>query len=111
MKTTLIVILALLFTIANGQEMPAHKHGADSTGAKVKSIKLVSLYVCPMHPEVKSENPGKCPKCKMDLVKSAPVKVKDMKAVYACPMHSEVTSEKPGRCPKCGMTLVLKKNK
>jgi cytochrome oxidase Cu insertion factor (SCO1/SenC/PrrC family) len=26
-------------------------------------------YVCPMHPEVKSSKPGKCPKCKMDLRK------------------------------------------
>lgn len=26
-------------------------------------------YVCPMHPEVTSTAPGKCPKCGMDLVK------------------------------------------
>lgn len=26
-----------------------------------------SLYVCPMHPEVTSDKPGKCPKCGMDL--------------------------------------------
>lgn len=26
-------------------------------------------YVCPMHPEVTSDAPGKCPKCGMDLVK------------------------------------------
>ena len=25
-------------------------------------------YVCPMHPEVRQPNPGKCPKCRMDLV-------------------------------------------
>ena len=26
-------------------------------------------YTCPMHPEVKSDKPGKCPKCGMTLVK------------------------------------------
>ncbi|MEO7265088.1 MAG: heavy metal-binding domain-containing protein [Ferruginibacter sp.] len=26
-------------------------------------------YTCPMHPEVKSDKPGKCPKCGMGLVK------------------------------------------
>lgn len=26
------------------------------------------IYTCPMHPEVKSNKPGKCPKCGMDLV-------------------------------------------
>ena len=26
------------------------------------------LYVCPMHPEVRQPQPGKCPKCGMDLV-------------------------------------------
>lgn len=25
-------------------------------------------YVCPMHPAVRQPNPGKCPKCRMDLV-------------------------------------------
>ena len=26
------------------------------------------VYVCPMHPEVTSSSPGRCPKCGMDLV-------------------------------------------
>ena len=26
------------------------------------------VYTCPMHPEVKSDKPGSCPKCGMDLV-------------------------------------------
>ena len=26
-------------------------------------------YSCPMHPEVTSDKPGKCPKCGMDLEK------------------------------------------
>ena len=35
--------------------------------APVESRKVVRTYSCPMHPEVKSTKPGKCPKCKMDL--------------------------------------------
>ena len=27
-----------------------------------------ATYTCPMHPEVQQEQPGKCPKCGMDLV-------------------------------------------
>lgn len=59
-------------------------------------------YVCPMHPEVRSNKEGKCPKCGMALV--------NMQAseIYTCPMHPEVVSTKPGSCPKCKMTLVKK---
>lgn len=33
---------------------------------KIDSSKII--YTCPMHPEVKSDKPGKCPKCGMNLV-------------------------------------------
>jgi hypothetical protein len=29
---------------------------------------VVAAYVCPMHPAVTSDAPGKCPECGMDLV-------------------------------------------
>jgi RND family efflux transporter MFP subunit len=63
-------------------------------------------YSCPMHPEVTSTKPGKCPKCGMDLVKKEAAKATE--AVYVCPMHPEVTANKPDTCPKCGMDLVKK---
>ncbi len=86
-------------------------------------------YTCPMHPEVVTDKPGKCPKCGMNLVPSTkPVQIQtesvhgheeshvhitSLKSSnedeqYYCPMRCEgkKTYIQPGRCPLCGMHLV-----
>lgn len=87
-------------------------------------------YTCPMHPEVVKDEPGKCPKCGMNLVlventvtsKHEPSEhhshnhehaTKEQKPnegsmEYTCPMHPEVSRNAPGSCPICGMDLVPK---
>ena len=34
-----------------------------------KKEEMKAVYTCPMHPDVKSDKPGKCPKCGMNLEK------------------------------------------
>src|SRR4051794_11134574 len=43
------------------------KHVAQNT-SNISANQLPDEFSCPMHPEVKSKTPGKCPKCGMDLV-------------------------------------------
>ena len=40
-----------------------HDHGEDEHGHGGDA-----MYTCPMHPEVRSSTPGRCPECGMDLV-------------------------------------------
>ena len=60
-------------------------------------------FTCPMHPEVRQEGPGACPKCGMALEPMNPAPV--VRTEYTCPMHPEIVQDAPGTCPKCGMAL------
>ena len=62
-----------------------------------------SVYICPMHPEVRQNGPGECLKCGMALEPEAPSLA--TRVQYTCPMHPEIMRDEPGDCPKCGMPL------
>jgi Cu+-exporting ATPase len=62
------------------------------------------LYTCPMHPEIRQDHPGSCPKCGMALESLAPIQPVS-KTEYVCPMHPQIVRSEPGNCPICGMTL------
>ena len=69
MKTQIVLLLAAAFAVtpllvqAGQPSEPAHNATPSATAQK---------YTCPMHPEVISDKPGKCPKCGMNLVPVQP---------------------------------------
>jgi RND family efflux transporter MFP subunit len=80
------------------------------------------VYYCPMHPDYKSDKPGTCPICNMNLVKKEPEKeagapeqtaqatpekaTGERKILYwVDPMNPAHRSDKPGKAPD-GMDLV-----
>lgn len=107
-------------------------HGAHTDAGESPEQRV---HTCPMHPEVRANGPGRCPKCGMALKptkssvsppaaqqpppapKTSPKRTQTPSAgdgkpnalMYTCPMHPEVQSAQPGKCPKCGMKLMPKK--
>jgi Cu+-exporting ATPase len=61
-------------------------------------------YTCPMHPELRRNMSGSCPKCGMALEPVEP-QAPAQKVKYTCPMHPQIVRDKPGNCPICGMAL------
>jgi hypothetical protein len=52
-----------MLRMMNMAPMDEHDHGEDDHHDAGDAV-----YTCPMHPEVRSSTPGRCPKCGMDLV-------------------------------------------
>ena len=75
MKKVTLMAIAILF--AGTSAFAAHSTNLITDTAKTKKTAKVQ-YTCPMHHDVLSDKPGKCPKpnCGMTLVKVDPAKKK-----------------------------------
>ncbi len=61
-KLLLVIVYCVSFAyVANGQ--------MQAIGRQTKKGTATVIFTCPMHPEIQSKVPGKCPKCGMELVK------------------------------------------
>ncbi|MBA4054748.1 MAG: hypothetical protein C0490_08560 [Marivirga sp.] len=80
MKTYLVF---LIFYMATLPLFAQH----DST--KTQPVATVA-YTCPMHPDVISDIPGKCPKCGMDLIQKKSSSSDHKMDMMMCPMHGMV---------------------
>jgi Cu+-exporting ATPase len=78
-----------------GAAQPTDRHAADASGT----------FTCPMHPEVRQNGPGTCPKCGMALEPLSPRPASSASGEWTCPMHPEIVQDHPGTCPICGMAL------
>lgn len=83
MKTYLVFLVLVMTT----QSLFSQN---DST--KTQSVDSV-VYTCPMHPDIVSGKPGKCPKCAMDLVQKNPSSSEHKMNMMMCPMHGMVGME------------------
>ena len=80
MKKVTLLAIAILFSV--GTVFAAHRANPVSDTTKTKKTKTAKvIYTCPMHTDVVSYKPGKCPKpgCGMTLVKKSDLKKKSMK--------------------------------
>lgn len=106
-RRTIVIVVAVVAVIVATATIPALRHTvAGWLGFGQATVETV--YVCPMHPEVRSHEPGECPECGMHLVAEtpAPAGAEGDVAFYTCTMHPSVHESEPGRCPICNMDLV-----
>lgn len=80
------------FVVAPEQYLEPHTEGHGEPPAPQKGV----IYTCPMHPEIRQEGPGKCPKCGMFMVPEAEAGTADEGRAAGDCGHKPQTHAHPG---------------
>jgi YHS domain-containing protein len=101
----LVALLAMVLVAAVGcsekqAPAPSDKPAAKASEGTSPAVEKVT-YTCPMHPDVKRDAPGKCPKCGMDLVPEKKAGAAAMPAMPA-PTAAETAGIAQKLCPVTG---------
>lgn len=67
-NTLLIIVVIVLMACCIGPMLFMRRRNKKGSAMNPAQNKSATTYTCPMHPEVQSDQPGKCPKCGMQLV-------------------------------------------
>ncbi len=66
---TLVIMLAFATPVfCAGQADSVLNRSENGFAADTSRNDTITVYTCPMHPEILSDKPGNCPKCGMQLV-------------------------------------------
>jgi Cu2+-exporting ATPase len=76
-------------------------HHPDSRNVRDSTV----VYTCPMHPEVRSDSPGKCPKCGMQMVRVAGEK--ESAATQQPHAHQMMPSSRTSRWESFKMSMTM----
>ncbi|MBJ6763749.1 hypothetical protein JGU66_23505 [Myxococcaceae bacterium JPH2] len=69
MRQTLCILATLFSLSALADTPPSHAGGSHAAATPDAGTQV---YSCEMHPEVRADKPGRCPKCGMKLTPVAP---------------------------------------
>jgi Cu(I)/Ag(I) efflux system membrane fusion protein len=111
-----LTVIVCIVLVGLAQRIGWIQAAGDGSAANMEMAnqELSSEYICPMHPEIRQEEPGKCPICGMPL-KSVVISAKTIAEHHAassheryiCPMNCTPPMGEPGKCPVCAMPLVV----
>ena len=101
MKTKFFIVVLVLGLFSSSTILAQEKENLKTQQEHVS----VTKYACPMHPEVKSDKPGDCSKCgmelKMDVKKEANKHCSMPKKGSCCPKKTDNPTTKKAKKSSC----------